>query len=181
MAEPELNANQTTEPTSEPPAEPKESAEIARLKAALDKATKEAGDYRKQLRDKQTAEEAAAAEAEERRAATEKELADLRKTVAVEKSSKKVLGFVGDEAVATTVAEYLYGAEDADAVIAALEKAWKAKENALKQEYGKIPKPGAGSGNGSTVTREQLDAMSYTQRAEFAKNNPDEYNKLMGR
>lgn len=180
MAEPELNAEQTNE-TPEQPAESKDSAEIARLKAALDKATKEAAESKRALREKQTAEEAAAAEAKEQREATERELADLRKTVAVEKSAKKVLGFVGDEAVASSVAEALYGADNADAAIAALEKAWKAKENALRQEYGKIPKPGAGSGNGSTVTREQLNAMSYPERVQFAKDNPEEYNKLMGR
>jgi len=171
-------AEQTQENTNSGPAE---SAEIARLKGVIDKLTKEAADNKRALRDKQTAEEAAAAEAKERQEATERELSELRKTVAVEKTAKKVLSFVGDEATATNIATDLYGAENADAVITALEKAWKAKENALKQEYGKIPKPGVGSGNGATVTREQLDAMSYTQRLEFARSNPEEYNKLMGR
>ena len=154
-----------------------ESAEIARLraelakqKAALDKATKEAGDVRKQLRAKQTAEEAAA-----------EELAELRKRFAVAETSKKAMSFLGDEATATSVAEYLYGAEDVDAALTAIQKAWTAKEKSLRLEFGKIPAPGVGSGDGVTITREQLDAMTYLQRVEFANKHPEDYERLMGR
>ena len=181
MAEPEINVNDTGTKPEGQDGDNRESAEITRLKAALDKATKEAGDYRKQLRDKQTAEEAAAAEAKERQEATERELNELRKTVSLEKISKRVIGFVGDEAAANTIAEAMYGADNSDTVISACEKAWTAKEKALRLEFGKIPKPGVGSGDGPMVTREQLNAMSYTQRNEFATQHPDEYNKLMGR
>ena len=156
-------------------------AELAKQKAALDKATKEAGDYRKQLRAKQSAEEAAAEEAREAAEAREKELADLRKRFAVADTSKKIMSIVSDEETATSVAESLYGAEDVDAVVAAFQKAWTAREKALRLEYGKIPKPGAGGNDGPTITREQLDAMSYMKRNEFAREHPEEYANLMGR
>lgn len=51
--------------------------EIARLKAALSKANSEAADYKRQLRDKQTAEEKAEAERAEREAAREARIAEL--------------------------------------------------------------------------------------------------------
>lgn len=156
-------------------------AEMARQKAALDKATKEAGDYRKQLRAKQSAEEIAAEEKKIADEARNKELADLRKRFAVAETSKKVMSFVGDEAASNTIAEYLYGAEDVDAVLTALQKAWTAKEKALRLEYGKIPAPGVGSGDGTAVTKAQLDAMDYLQRVEFANKFPTDYNRLMGR
>lgn len=193
MAEPETVVTETTEATETTDTgtestESTESAEIAKLKAdlakskaALDKATKEAGDYRKQLRAKQSAEEAAAEEAKETAEAQAKELAELRKLFAVAETSKKVMGFVGDEATANTVAEYLYGAEDVDAALTAIQKAWSAKEKALRLEYGKIQAPGVGAGDGPTLTKEQLDALTYTQRLEFATQHPDEYEKLMGR
>ena len=127
-------------------------SELAKQKAALDKATKEAGDYRKALRAKQSEEEIAA---EEKKAA--------------------------DEAVSSQIAEDLYGAADVDAAITAFQKAWAAKEKALRLEFGKIPAPGAGSSDGPTVTKEQLDAMSYRERVKFITEHPDEYNKLMGR
>lgn len=173
----------TTEPeeTSDNSELAKLRAELAKQKAALDKATKEAGDYRKQLRAKQTADEAAAEEAKEAAEARDRELNELRKRFAVAETSKKAMSFFADEAVANAVAESLYGAEDADAVLMAIAKAWTAKEKALRVEYGKIPAPGVGSSDGVTITKEQLDSMSYLQRVEFANKHPDEYEKLMGR
>ena len=94
----------------------------------------------------------------------------------------KVMPLVGnDNTVAEQVAEYLYGAEDVDSAIAAFQKAWTAREKALRLEYGKIPAPGVGSSDGPTVTREQLDGMKFADRVKFANDHPDEYNKLMGR
>ena len=189
MAELETNVEETevTE-TTEPVETPDESAELARLKAELakakaatDKATKEAGDYKKQLRAKQSAEEIAAEEKRAQDEAREKELNELRKRFAVAETTKKVMGFVSDEATATSIAEYLYGAEDADAALTAIQKAWTAKEKALRLEYGKIPAPGTGSGDGPTITKEQLDLMPYLQRLKFANENPAEYERLMGR
>lgn len=194
MADIETTATPETTPDTKPettPAEdskPDESAEIAKLraemakqKAALDKATKEAGDYKKALRAKQSEEEVAAEEKRAQDEARDKELAELRKKFAVAETSKKVMGFIGDEAVSNTVAEYLYGAEDIDAAIAAFQKAWTAKEKALRLEFGKIPAPGVGSGDGVTLTKKELDEMSYLQRVKFANEHPTEYARLMGR
>lgn len=185
------NATETTEATgsaetkevdtNETDALAKLRSDLARQKAALDKATKEAADYRKALRAKQSAEEVAAEEKRLADEAMQTELNSLRKRFAVAETSKKVMAFVGDEATANTVAEYMYGAEDVDAVLTALQKAWTAKEKALRLEYGKIPPPGMGGSDGPTLTKEQLDSMGYLQRVEFARNHPDEYAKLMGR
>ena len=183
----ELEAAVETTETVET-AEPTENAEVAKLKAelakqkaALDKATKEAADSKRALRAKQSAEEAAAEEAKELSEAQAKELAELRKRFAVAETSKKVMSFVGDEEVSTQIAEYLYGAEDVDAAVNVFQKAWTAKEKALKLEYGKIPAPSIGSADGSTVTKEQLDSMGYLQRVEFANKHPEEYQRIMGR
>ena len=156
-------------------------AELARAKAATDKATKEAGDFKKQLRARQTAEEAAAEAEKERQEALERELNELRKERAVANSSKRVFTFVQDEQIATGIAEALYGAEDIDAAIDAISKAWTARETALRLEFGKIPAPGVGSSDGPTITREQLNGFGYKERLEFANKHPDEYAKLMGR
>lgn len=173
------------EPAVEPTADTSEiaklKAELAKQKAALDKATKEAADSKRQLRARQSAEEAAAEEAKEAQEARDKELAELRKRFAVAETSKKMMSFVGDEETSTTIAEYLYGAEDVDAAVAAIQKAWTAKEKALKLEFGRIPAPSIGGSDGTTLTREQLDSMSYLQRVEFANKNPEEYQRLMGR
>jgi len=156
-------------------------AQMAKQKEALDKATKEAADFKKQLRAKQSAEEVAAEEKRISDEARDKELADLRKRFAVAESSKKVFAFIGDEAVANKVAEYLYGAEDVDAAVDAFQKAWVAREKNLRLEYGKIPAPGVGGSDGPTITKEQLDALPYLERLDYANKHPAEYNALLGR
>ena len=124
-------------------------ADYAKLKAALDKATKEAGDYRKQLRAKQSAEEIAAEEQKVQEEATKKELDELRREVARTKAVKSVMSKLGtDEAVSGKIAEYLYGAEDVDAALTELQRFWVAKEKALRLEFGRIPAPGIGGANG---------------------------------
>lgn len=156
-------------------------AELAKAKAATDKATKEAGDYRKQLKSKMTADEAAAEEKRVADEARDRELNELRKRFAVADTSRKVMVFGGDEAVSTKIAEYMYGAEDAESAIAEIQKLWIAKEKAIRLEFSKIPAPGAGNSDGPTITQEQFKAMSYLDRVDFIQKNPEEYNKLMGR
>lgn len=196
MAELDTNVNTEVEPVTEAQTEDDgvktektaESAELAKLradlakqKAALDKATSEAASMKKQLRAKQTAEEAAAEEAKAQQDALMQELETLRKERAVASTTAKIIPLVTDSVVAGQVAEYLYGAEDVDSAIAAIQKAWAAKEKALRLEYGKIPAPGTGASEGPTYTREQVDAMKYEDRVKFAREHRDEYNKLMGR
>ena len=157
-------------------------ADMAKMKAAMDKATKEAGDAKKALRAKQTAEEIAAEDQKAQAEARDKELNELRKKFAVMETSKSILVRIGgDETSASQIAEYLYGAADVDGAIGEIQKIIAAKEKALRLEYGKIPAPGAGSTDGPTITREQLDKLTLKDRAEFANKHPDEYNKLMGR
>ena len=125
-------------------------AEAAKNKSALDKATKEAGDARKALKAKMTQEEIDAAAKQEAADKAAKELDDLRKEVAKGKTVKTVMGKLGlDEESAGNLADHLYGAADIDNALLEIQKAWQAKEAALKKEYGKITGPGAGADSNS--------------------------------
>lgn len=125
-------------------------AEMAKQKSALDNATKEAGNLRKELRSKMTQEQLDAETKKEQEEQAAKELADLRKEVAKGKTVKSVMGKLGlDEESAGTIADALYGAEDVDNVLLLLQKTWQAKEKALKLEYGKVTAPGAGADSNS--------------------------------
>lgn len=127
----------------------KAKADYAKLKAALDKATKEAGDARKALRAKQTAEEIAAEEKKAQDEAQAKEIEELRREVARAKTVKNVMAKLGtDEEASGKISEYLYGAEDIENALTEIQRAWTAKEKALRLEYGKVPAPGAGGANG---------------------------------
>ena len=125
-------------------------AEMAKQKSALDNATKEAGNLRKELRSKMTQEQLEAETKKEQEEQSAKELADLRKEVAKGKTVKSVMGKLGlDEESAGTLADALYGAEDVDNVLLLMQKAWQAREKALKLEYGKVTAPGAGADSSS--------------------------------
>ncbi len=172
---------ETTESGSDNAELSKLKAELAKQKAALDKATKEAAESKRALRAKQSAEEVAAEEAKALQQSMQEELEQLRKEKAVSVITAKAMTFVGENDTAAQVAEYLYGAEDADAALTVIQKAWTAKEKALRLEYGKIPSPGVGGSDGPSLTKDQLNAMNYMQRIEFANKHPDEYEALMGR
>jgi hypothetical protein len=134
----------------------KAKADLAKLKAALDNATREAGNYRKQLRAKQSAEEIAAEEQKAQDEAKQKRLEELEREIAKINTVKSVMSKLGtDESVAGKIAEYLYGAEDADAALTELQRYWTAKEKALRLEYGKIPAPGIGGANGEDAERQK--------------------------
>lgn len=136
--------------------------ELAKQKSALDAATKEAGDYRKQLRAKQTAEEIAA---EEKKAADEKaakEIDELRREVAKTRTVRNVMSKLGtDEETSAKIAEYLYGAEDPENAMSVIKQAWDAREKALRMEFGKVPPPGSG---GSSP--EEIAAQENIKRAQ---------------
>ena len=120
-------------------------ADMAKQKAALDAATSEAGKYRKELRQRQTQEEIDAANKKEAEEKAAKELEELRKEVARARSTKSVMAKLSlDEDTSGKIAECLSGCEDVDNALLLIQKAWEAKEKALRLEFGKIPGPGAG-------------------------------------
>lgn len=130
--------------------------ELEKYKKAIDKATKEAADNKRALkekeqalRSKQTAEEIAAEEKKAQDEQTAKEIDELRREVARTKAIKSVMSKLGtDEETSGKIAEYLYGAEDVDNALVEIQRAWTAREKALKLEYGKVPPPGAGGASG---------------------------------
>lgn len=155
----------------------KTKADYAKLKAALDKATKEAGDARKALRAKQTAEEIAAEEKKAQDEAQAKEIEELRREVARAKTVKNVMAKLGtDEEVSGKISEYLYGAEDIENALTEIQRAWTAKEKALRLEYGKVPAPGAGGANGEDAETQKAIELAKKigrERAMSAKSLKD--------
>lgn len=147
--------------------------DFAKQKAALDKATSEASDYKKQLRAKQTQEEIDAANKKEAEEKAAKELEDLRREVSRAKSTKSVMSKLGiDEDAAGKIAECLTGCEDVDNALLLIQKAWEAKEKALKLEYGKIPGPGAGGSSEEDAEEKaaiELAKKLGRERAEASK------------
>ena len=187
MDELENKATETTE-TVEAEQNVEVDAEIKRLKAELakqisknDTLAKENAEQKKAIRARQSAEEIAAEEKRAQDEERDRKLAEYEKRFFIAETAKKLMKFMDDEETSDSTAAYMFGAEDVDGAIDAFTKAWIAREKKLRLEYGKIPAPGVGSSEGATITKAQLDAMSYTQRIEFANKYPDDYERLMGR
>lgn len=156
-------------------------ADLAKQKEAINKATKEAADYKRQLRAKQSAEEIAAEEKKAADEATQKEIEELRREVARAKTVKNVMSRLGtDEEVSGKIAEYLYGAEDADAALTELQRAWAAKEKALRLEYGKVPAPGAGGANGEDAEMQKAINLAKEMGRERAASGKSIKERLGG-
>ena len=150
---------------------PDNSAELARMKSALDKATSEAADYKKQLKGKMSEDEAAAAEREAKWAEMEAKLQQLQeeKTISTYKASYLAMpGF--DEKLAEDTAKAL-AEGDMKTVFANQQKASAAHEKKLRAEMVKSdPKPeGAGGGNEETNTAVEFAKKLGKQRADALK------------
>ena len=145
-------------------------ADLARQKAALDKATHEASDYKKsmneaknQLKAKMTQEEIDAANKKEAEEKTAQELEELRRKVAKAENTKSVMSKLSvDEDTAGKIAESMVGCENIENALLLIQKSWDAKEQALRIEFGKLPGPG--QGGSSEEDAEERAAIELAKR-----------------
>ena len=163
-------------------------AKLARMEAELTKEknknnalSKENADQKRQLRSYKTAEEIRAEEEQNAKEELERRLSESEKRLAIIETTNRVLAIVNDEKISTAIAEGLYGAADAEAVLANFERYIANREKKLKAEYGKITGPAAGGDDAPAMTLDQLKKLSYKERVEFATAHPAEYAHLMGR
>lgn len=127
-------------------------AEVNRLKAALSKANSEAADYKKQLRTKQTDDEAAAAAQKEEHDRLVQENADLKRSMALSERKAKLLAMGYDESLADETATAMVDG-DMDKVMANQNKYLEVqKKNIQADAMRKTPRPAAGDdGNGGSM------------------------------
>lgn len=149
-------------------------AEVNRLRAALSKANSEAADFKKQLRAKQTEDEAAEAE---RKADMEKltqENADLKRSIALSEKKAKLLAMGYDETLAESTATAMVDG-DMDTVMANQSKYLEArKKDILADKMKKTPRPAGGSENtGGADYQKKIDEAQasgdYTAAAYYTR------------
>lgn len=136
-------------------------AELDKLKAQLSKANSEAADYKKQLRGKQTADEAAAAEQKAAMDKLTQENADLKRSFALSDKKAKLIAMGYDEKLADSTAVAMVD-DDMDTVMANQAKFNESREKAIQAELmKKTPRPAAGS--------EGTGGMDYAKKIEEAQ------------
>ena len=155
------------------------SAEVERLKTALTKSNSEAADFKKQLREKMSAEEIKAKEDAEKWDALIKERDALlrEKTIAGHKANYLALGY--EEKLAAETAEAMANGE-LDKVFANQKKHIEAVEKKIRADVLKAtPTPEGGNGS-ETMTKEKFSKMSIAEQHKYSVEHPEEYKKLYG-
>lgn len=155
------------------------SAEIDRLKAALSKSNSEAADFKKQLREKMSAEEAKAKEDAEKYEEVVKERDALLKEKTVLGHKTKFLSLGYDESLANETAEAMVNG-DTNKVFANHQKHLDTFEKKIRAEVLKdTPAPEGGNGS-ETMTKEKFRKMSTAEQYKFSVDHPEEYKQLYG-
>ena len=140
-------------------------AEVNRLKAQLSKANSEAADYKKQLRGKQTADEAAAAEQKATMDKLTQENTDLKRSIALADKKTKLVAMGYDEKLADSTAIAMVDG-DMDTVMKNQATFNESREKAIRAEQmKKTPRPAAGS--------ENTGGMDYQKKIEEAQASGD--------
>ena len=146
-------------------------------KDLLDKATSEAAQYKKSLREKMTEEEAAKAKAAEDMASVMAELESLRSEKAISEYTAQFMGIGYGEELAKATAIALQ-AGDTNAMFKNHAKFVVEKTKEMKAELLKgTPTPPAGDG-AKTMTRADFSKLSLDEKAKFAAENPEAYKEI---
>ena len=148
-------------------------------KSVFDKKASEASELGKQLRAKQTDEEAKAAKEAKERAELMARLEQLEHEKAVNGYMNSFLSIGYDEKTAKSSAEAL-AKGDMETVFANQKIHNETREKALRAELLKETPPPAGGKPDSGMTLEQLRKMSPKERYDYSVSNPEEYKTLYG-
>ena len=155
------------------------SAELERLKNALSKSNSEAADYKKQLREKMSAEEAKAKEDSEKMEELQSKYEVLLKESEVSKNKARLLALGYDDKLASETAEAIVNGET-DKVFANQKKHLDSVEKKIREEVlTSTPRPTGGNG-ADVMTLEKFRKLPMNEQVKFANEHPEEYNKLYG-
>ena len=155
------------------------SAEVDKLKNALSKSNSEAADYKRQLKEKMSAEEIKVKEDADKWAEMEEKYNALLKKDAISTNKARLLALGYEESLADETAEAMFN-NDLDKVFANQKKHIEAVEKKARSEKMKgTPKPEGGS-SADTMTKEKLRGMSAQDRYQYSIEHPEEYKQIYG-
>ena len=149
-------------------------ASVAQIKATADKNTSEAAAYKKQLREKQTDEEAKAAKAAEEHAALLARVEQLEHEKAVGTYTTAYVAMGYDEKLAAATAEAM-AKGDTETVLKNQKIHLENREKALRTELLKqTPTPAPGTPD-PAMKKADFMKMSLAEQQKFANENPEQY------
>lgn len=156
-------------------------AENKRMKRALDKASSEAADYKKQLMATKSETEKASIEKAEREAAVKERLEFLERKDKIREYADSFMDSGYSKDLAMKAAEALYDGKTDD-VIAAQNQYKSEFEKKIKAEIMKtMPVPSTSNDDSIQMTQEQFDKLQYAERRELFEKHPSVYEKFVKR
>lgn len=148
-------------------------------KDVADKYASEAAKYKKELREKMGAEEAAKIQQEEDRKALLDELNELKRERAIDKHAAKFMAMGYNSEMAADSAKAIVDG-DIDTLFANLSKFSQMQEKKIKADLlRETPPPAAGNGK-NTVDKNAFKSMSLAEKQKFARENPEQYQEMYG-
>ena len=148
-------------------------------KEVFDRTASELTDYKKQLREKLSADEIKAREDAEKQEKLQNDYDALVRKVALSENKAKLLGLGYDEKLATETAEAMLDG-NIDKVLANQKKYIDAIQKKVREDVlQETPKPEGGSSS-ETMTKEKFRAMSPKERYDYSVAHPNEYKQIYG-
>lgn len=147
-------------------------------KANFDKASSEAANYKKQLREKLSEEEAKAAKDKEEHEALLARLEELEKEKAVNSYQTSYLAMGYDEKLAKSSAEAIVKGDMATVFANEKSHIESMKKDFEAEKVKGTPTPEGG--NPPAMTLDEFKKMSQQERYDYSVANPEEYKKLYG-
>lgn len=160
-------------------------AELARMKSENEKlknaqsnASADASKYKKQLAERMTEQEKAAAETKELIETLKAENEALKRSQALAENEAGFIGAGFDGETAKKAAEAFFD-KDFKAFIKTLGDFITAHDKALNADaIRNTPKPGTGNTGAPSITQEQFDKMGYSERLKIYNEQPELYKTL---
>lgn len=147
-------------------------------KEVFDRTASELAEYKRKLREKMSEEERKEAERQEAEAALKAELESLRKEAAITKNKAKFLSLGYEEELAEDTARAMADGDFEKVFANQAIHLENVKKAAIAAALANDPKPPAGSGGGAEITKEQFDAMGYSDRLKLFNEQPEIYKKF---
>lgn len=155
------------------------SAEVEKLKRDLSKSNSEAADYKRQLREKMSADEIKAKEDSDKMVELQSKYDALLKESEISKNKARLLALGYEDKLATETAEAIVSGE-IDKVFTNQKKHLDSVEKKIREEVlTSTPRPTGGNGS-ETMTLEKFRKMPIEEQFKFSKEHPEEYKTLYG-
>ena len=152
--------------------------ENGKLKNAQSNASADASKYKKQLQERMTEQERAANETKELIERLKQENAQMKRNQTLAEQTSGFMGVGFDADLAKKAAEAHVDGDFSSMINALRDFITQHDKNIRADELRNTPRPGAG-GTTQTVTKEQFDKMSYSERVKLHDEYPDLYKELV--